>query len=77
MESVRTQVHPLADASLFKKFPIHESATFEIRAEFFNVFNTANFGGPGTSPGTTSYGVVTLNEANDPRIGQLTARFNF
>lgn len=77
MESVRTRVHPLADASLFKKFPIHESATFEIRAEFFNVFNTPNFGGPGTTPGSTSYGVVTLSEANDARIGQLTARFNF
>lgn len=77
MESVRTIVHPLADASLFKKFPIHKSVTFEIRGEFFNVFNTANFGGPGTSPGSTSYGVVNLNEANDARIGQLTARFNF
>ena len=77
MESVRTRVHPLADASLFKKFPIHESANLEIRGEFFNVLNTPNFGGPGTSPGSTSYGVVGLNEANDPRIGQLTARFNF
>jgi hypothetical protein len=77
MESVRTHVHPLADISLFKKFPIHESATFEVRGEFFNVLNTANFGGPGTTPGSTSYGVVNLNEANDARIGQLTARFNF
>ncbi len=77
IESVRTIVHPLADASLFKKFPIHESANFEIRGEFFNVLNTPNFGGPGTTPASTSYGVVTLNEANDARIGQLTARFNF
>lgn len=77
MESVRTQVHPLMDASLFKKFPIHENATLEIRGEFFNVLNTPNFGGPGTSPGNTNYGVVGLNEANDARIGQLTARINF
>jgi hypothetical protein len=77
MESVRTHVHPLADLSLFKKFPIHENANFEIRGEFFNVLNTPNFGGPGTTPGSTSYGVVTLNEANDPRIGQLTVRLNF
>jgi hypothetical protein len=77
MESIRTIVHPLADASLFKKFPIHENATFEIRGEFFNVLNTPNFGGPGATPGGTTYGVVTLNEANDARIGQLTARFNF
>ncbi len=77
METIRTRVHPLADASLFKKFPIHESATFEIRGEFFNVLNTPNFGGPGTSPGSTTYGVVGLNEANDARIGQLTVRLNF
>jgi hypothetical protein len=77
MESVRTHVHPLADASLFKRFPIHESTTLEIRGEFFNVLNTPNFGGPGTTPGSTTYGVVTLNEANDPRIGQLTVRLNF
>jgi len=77
METVRTIVHPLADASLFKKFPIRGSATFEIRGEFFNVLNTPNFGGPGTTPASTSYGVVTLNEANDARIGQITARFNF
>jgi hypothetical protein len=77
MESVRTQVHPLADASLFKKFPITEGTNLEIRGEFFNVLNTPNFGGPGTSPGSTSYGVVGLNEANDPRIGQLTVRLNF
>ena len=77
MESVRTRVHPLADASLFKKFPIHESATFEIRGEFFNVLNTSNFGGPGTTSGSSTYGVVSLTEANDPRIAQLTARINF
>jgi hypothetical protein len=77
MDTVRTVVHPLADASMFKVFPIHESATFEIRGEFFNVLNTPNFGGPGTSPASTTYGVVTRNEANDPRIGQLTARINF
>ena len=77
MESIRTQVHPLADASLFKKFQIHESVTFEIRGEFFNVLNTPNFGGPGTSPGSNTYGIVTKNEANDARIGQLTARINF
>jgi len=77
MESVRTIVHPLADASLFKTFQIHGSDSLEVRAEFFNVLNTPNFGGPGTTPGATNYGVVTLGQSNDPRIAQLTARFNF
>jgi hypothetical protein len=74
---VRERIHPLADASLFKQFPIREGASFEIRGEFFNILNTVNFGGPGTSIGNSSFGVVTLTQANDPRIGQLTARINF
>lgn len=30
-----------------------------------------------TSVGSSTFGVVTLTQANDPRIGQLTARINF
>jgi hypothetical protein len=77
MSGVRILDHPLIDASLFKVFPIHESTTFEIRGEFFNVLNTPNFGGPNTSPGNAQYGQVTLSQQNDPRVGQLTARINF
>jgi hypothetical protein len=75
--NVRELVHPLMDVSLFKTFSIHESTTFEIRGEAFNVLNTPNFGGPGTTPGSSSYGYVTLTQANDPRLLQLTARINF
>jgi len=74
---VRELVHPLMDVSLFKTFQIHESLNFEIRGEAFNVMNTPNFGGPGTTPGSSSYGYVTLTQANDPRLIQLTARINF
>ncbi len=75
--NVREQVHPLVDASLFKQFKISERSSFEIRGEFFNAFNTPNFGGPGLTPGSSTYGVVTLTQANDPRLTQLTARINF
>jgi hypothetical protein len=75
--NVRQRVHPLVDLSLFKQFQIHESTNFEIRGEFFNALNTPNFGGPGTTPGSTNWGYVTLTQANDPRLIQLTARFNF
>jgi len=75
--NLRELVHPLLDLSLFKKFKIHNSLNFEIRGEFFNVLNTPNFGAPGTTPGTSSYGVVTLTQVNDPRLTQLTARINF
>ncbi len=74
---IRQLVHPLVDLSLFKQFQIHHGYNFEIRGEFFNVLNTPNFGGPGTSPGTSAYGVVTLTQQNDPRLIQITARVNF
>lgn len=77
MSGVRVWDHPLEDVSLFKVFQIHEKITFELRGEFFNVLNTPNYGGPGTSPGSSTYGVVTLTQQNDPRIGQLTGRINF
>ena len=75
--NIRELVHPLLDLSLFKQFKIHNSLNFEIRGEFFNVLNTPNFGAPGTTPGTSSYGIVTLTQVNDPRLTQLTARINF
>jgi Carboxypeptidase regulatory-like domain/TonB dependent receptor len=75
--NLRQFVHPLADASLFKQFHITESTTFELRGEFFNVLNTPLFAGPGTTPGNSSYGLVTQVQANDPRLTQLTVRINF
>jgi hypothetical protein len=74
---VRSRVYPLMDASLFKRFAITSTANFEIRGEFFNVLNTPIFNGPGTGIGSSTFGVVTLTQANDARIGQLTARINF
>jgi hypothetical protein len=75
--NIRELVHPLLDLSLFKRFTIHEALNFEIRGEFFNILNNPNFGAPGTTPNTTSYGLVTLTQVNDPRLIQLTARINF
>lgn len=74
---VRQRIHPLIDASLFKQFVIHKGINFEIRGEFFNVLNTPEFGGPGTGIGSSTFGEVVKVQANDPRIGQLTARINF
>ena len=73
----RQRIYPLVDLSAFKQFIIREGVSLEIRGEFFNVGNRPNFGGPGTTLNSSTYGVVTLTQANDPRIGQLTARINF
>ncbi|MCU1321092.1 MAG: Cna domain protein [Acidobacteriaceae bacterium] len=75
--NIRQRIHPLLDASLFKVFALREGVSFEIRGEFFNVLNTPNFGGPNTSIGNSTFGAVTLTQANDARIGQLTGRINF
>jgi hypothetical protein len=77
LDSVRQRVHPLLDTSIFKQFKVHESYNFEIRGAFFNTLNTPNFGSPGTSLGSTTFGIVSLNQANDPRLTELTARINF
>jgi hypothetical protein len=74
---IRVTLKPLMDASLFKQFKIHEGASFEIRGEFFNVLNSANFAAPNTSIGNSAFGSYVLTQANDPRLGQLTARLNF
>jgi len=73
----RQRIYPQVDLSAFKQFVVHEGVSLEIRGEFFNVGNRPNFGGPGTSLSSASYGAVTLSQANDARTGQLTARINF
>jgi hypothetical protein len=93
--NIRQQLHPLVDLSLFKQFAIREGVNLEIRGEFFNVFNTPEWGAPPNSgtPNTSTLGVSNSGsssssysvtnptgifvQANDARIGQLTARINF
>ncbi len=62
------------DISLMKRTNITESKAFEIRADFFNLFNHTQFNNPdGDLNG--QMGVVT--SARDPRIGQVSAKFYF
>jgi hypothetical protein len=86
--NLRIPLHPLVDASLFKQFAIREGMSFEIRGEFFNILNTPEWGSPNTTLGVSNTGSASsgygLNaptgtkvQANDARIGQLTARINF
>jgi hypothetical protein len=60
------------DIGVTKMIPVTESKSFEITAEFFNIFNHAQFVNPsGDIDG--NFGVV--DTARDPRIGQLSAKF--
>jgi hypothetical protein len=76
---IREPETPLFDFSVFKKFQIRERYNIELRAEFFNVFNTPHFGYGTITPGNVQFGNIPLSngQQNDPRIGQLTGRFNF
>jgi hypothetical protein len=63
------------DASFIKIFPIKESLRAEVRAEFFNLFNKANFGLPAHSVGVPAFG--TINSAQAGRSTQLALRLEF
>jgi hypothetical protein len=60
------------DVSLLKNFPIGERRKFQLRGEFFNLFNHPNFGNPGTVLGGPGFGVI--NNADPGRRVQLGAR---
>lgn len=62
------------DISLMKTTKVTESKSFEIRAEFFNVFNHTQFNNP---DGDLNGNMGVVSSARDPRIGQLSAKFIF
>jgi hypothetical protein len=66
------------DFSLFKNFALtaESRAHLQFRAEFFNVFNRVQFGYPGQSLGSSSFGVIT-NQINSPRLVQFALKLAF
>ena len=63
------------DIGIMKRTSITESTAFEMRVEFFNIFNHAQFYNPEGNFSSSQFGVVT--SARDPRIGQISAKFYF
>ena len=61
------------DFGLQKTIPMTEAKTFEIRGEFFNIFNHAQFVNPSGDISGGTFGNITT--ARDPRIGQVSAKF--
>ena len=65
------------DLSLFKQFPLGDVRKIELRFEFFNAFNHANFANPATSmANTATFGKVS-STINDPRQIQMAGKFYF
>ena len=63
------------DLALLKDVRLTESKTLELRGEFFNIFNHAQFGAPSGDINNSAFGVVT--SAGSGRIAQIAAKFIF
>jgi len=61
------------DFALMKDTHITETMAVQLRAEFFNLFNHAQFNNPNGNFTSSNFGVVT--SARDPRIGQFSFKF--
>lgn len=67
-----------SDFSVYKSFPMRKdgAANLQFRTEFFNLFNRVQFGYPGETQGTSSFGVVN-SQSNLPRLVQFALRLGF
>ena len=72
------------DMGLFKNFSITERWKLQFRAEYFNVFNRANFMDDSQVTGNSNFQKLSstnnfgaINQAADPRIGQLALKVLF
>jgi Carboxypeptidase regulatory-like domain len=63
------------DFSIMKNNRFKEHYNVQFRAEFFNGFNLVNFGAPGTTLGTSSFGVIS--SAADGRVIQFGLKLLF
>jgi len=66
------------DLSIRKTTALTERMALELRAEFFNAFNSTQFGNPDTtfSDGVPAFGKITSTSVA-PRVGQLALKLSF
>ena len=65
------------DFSFIKNFQVHESTRVEFRAETYNAFNQVSFGGPNTTPTSSSFGTVTSVVSPSGRSWQFALKAVF
>jgi Carboxypeptidase regulatory-like domain/TonB-dependent Receptor Plug Domain len=76
-DTLRAQGQNNFDISMAKKVQIVERASFEFRAEAFNVFNRVQFAPPTAQADVPSTFGVVSSQVNQPRLLQLSGRINF
>jgi hypothetical protein len=64
------------DLSITKAIKVAERHTFELRSEFFNALNHAQYSTPGTAFGTASFGVIGSTSVA-ARLIQFALKYNF
>lgn len=73
----RTPYQRNIDLAVLRSFSIKEWSTLQFRAEFFNLTNTPNFGGPITNVAAGgAFGLIT-STTNNPRIIQFALKYVF
>jgi hypothetical protein len=73
--SVRAPFIWQVDLAVAKRVPLGGSSTVELRAEFFNLLNRANFRAPNANRSAGGFGTIT--QTYDPRQVQLGAKVSF
>jgi hypothetical protein len=63
------------DLTMEKTFRLTERVKFDLRSEFYNLLNHANFNLPGLTHGAADFGVIS--SARPGRTVQLAARLAF
>jgi hypothetical protein len=77
LPDVRNPGTNVCDALIEKRFTITDRIGLDFRAEMFNVFNHANWAGPGTNLISADFGRIFLRQVNAPRQIQFGARLSF
>jgi hypothetical protein len=68
-----------SDIAVVKRTPagfLGDAGNIEFRTEFFNAFNTPQFGNPSTNASSAAFGFITTTSVN-PRIIQFAVKVNF
>jgi hypothetical protein len=65
------------DTLIEKSAQIAERLRLTFRAEMFNALNTVDYSGPTTSVTSSTFGKITLSQANTPRQVQFSLRLKF